>query len=340
MNRILSEFQIEMDLLKNYINFQNISYKNQAKIEKNNPHSVLKSLSISKIKQFDFNSQIISIYGAYEHFVEQLITKYLDEICSITTSFNLLPEEIQKNNLNKTLDIIKQLDYRKNRNLRPEKLIEINHKNINENSPVLNLDAFKNHNANFRISVIDSYFTEIGIKNISSLIRQYEPLKSYLKTNISDFSSKKSVIIFQILEHICDLRNDIAHGVDNIQLVNKSILFDYIDFMKTFATSLYEMINSNYLSKVYDLNIEEIEIINVYNKEILCFNTKGKIVNKKTRILVKSENHFPSVFYANILDIQHNNLSIENTVLKDYIDIGVQVDKKIKSTMQFKLCLK
>lgn len=340
MNKILSEFHIEMDLLKHYIDFQNRSYKNQSKIEKSDPNSVLKSLTISKIKQFDFNSHIISIYGAYEYFIEQLATKYLEKICAITTNFNSLPEEIQKNNLNKTLDILKQLDYRKNKNLRPEKLIEILHKNINENSSILNLDAFKNHTSNFRISVLDNYFAEIGLKNISSLVRQYEPLKSYLENNISDFSSKKSVIVFQIIEHICDLRNDIAHGVNNIQLVNKTILFDYIEFMKAFAESLYELVNSNYLSKIYELNNDEIEIINIFNKEILCFNTKGKMIDKSTKILVKSENHFPSIFYAKILDIQHNKKSILNSTLNDNIDIGVKVDKKIKDTMKFKLCLK
>ncbi|MBC5839741.1 MAE_28990/MAE_18760 family HEPN-like nuclease [Flavobacterium muglaense] len=338
MNNILSEFQIEMDLLKYYIDFQNRSYKNQSKIEKNNPESVLKTLTISKIKQFDFNSHIISIYGAYENFIEQLITKYLENICAIASSYNSLPEEIQKNNLNKTLEILKQLDYRKNKNIRPEKLIEILHKNINENSPVLNINAFMNHSANFRISVIDNYFTEIGIKNISSLVRQYEPLKSYLENNVSDFSSKKSVIIFQIVEHICDLRNDIAHGVTNVQLINKTILFDYIDFMKIFTESLYELINSNYLSKIYELNNNDVTVINIFNKEILCFNTRGKIIDKKTKILVKSENHFPSVFYSNILDIQLNKKSISTTNLNENVDIGIKVDKKIKDTMKFKLC--
>lgn len=337
MYNILNEFQVEMNLLKYYVDFQNESYKNQSKIERENANSVLKSLTISKIKQFDFKAHIISIYGAYEHFIEQILTKYLGDICSIITSYDSLPEEIQKNNLHKTLEIIKQLDYRKNRNIRPEKLIEILHKNINENSSVLNLEAFKNHSANFRISVIDTYFTEIGIKNISSLVRQYEPLKSYLEDNISDYSSKKNSIIFQILEHICDLRNDIAHGVNNIQLINKSILFDYIDFMKLFSSSLYELINDKYLSKVYDLYNEEIEVINIFNKQILCFNTQGKIIDKKTKILVKSENHFPNVFYINILDIQHNNISIDNTEVNVNIDIGIQVDKKIKNTMKFKI---
>lgn len=338
MNKILSDFQIEMDLLKYYIDFQNKSYKNQSKIERNIPDTILKKLTISKIKQFDFNSHIISIYGAYEYFIEQLIAKYLDEICKITSDYNSLPEEIQRNNLNKTLEILKQLDYRKNKNLRPEKLVEILHKNINENSPILNIAAFINHGANFRMSVIDKYFTEIGMKNISSLVRQYEPLKSYLENNVSDFSSKKSTIIFQIVEHICDLRNDIAHGVNNVQLINKTILFEYIDFMKIFAHSLYELVNSNYLSHIYERNSDDIEVINIFNKEVLCFNTKGRAIDKNNKILVKSENHFPSVFYASILDIQHERKSIVNTNLMENADIGIQLDKKIKNTMKFKLC--
>ena len=339
MNSILSEFQNEMDLLKHYVEFQNRSYKNQSKIEKENPDSVLKYLSISKIKQFDFNSHIISIYGAYEHFIEHLCTKYLSEICSIITSYDLLPEEIKKTNLNKTLEIIKQLDYRKNRNVKPEKLIEILHKNINENSSILNLEAFRNHNANFRISVLDNYFTEIGIRNTSSLVRQYEPLKSYLENNVSDFASKKNSIVFQILEHICDLRNDIAHGVNNIQLVNKSILFDYIDFMKMFASSLYELLYNSCLSKIFELNNESIKVLNIYNREILCFNTQGRIIDKTSKILAKYENHFPNVFFLNIISIQHNKASINKTELNNNIDIGVKVDKKIKDSMKFKLIL-
>jgi hypothetical protein len=100
MNKILSEFQTEMDLLKHYIDFQNTSYKNQSKIEKNNPDSIFKSLTISKIKQFDFNSHIISIYGAFEHFIEQIGTKYLEGICLRNKLTDLLhqKQEVETNN--------------------------------------------------------------------------------------------------------------------------------------------------------------------------------------------------------------------------------------------------
>lgn len=326
-----------MDLLKLYIEFQNSSYKNQCKIEKAQPNSVLKTLTISKIKQFDFNSHIISIYGAYEHFVEQLFALYLNSICSVITSYNLLPKDIQNNNLDKTILIIKQLDYRKNQNIKPEKLIEILHKNLNENSSVINVDAFKNHNANFRIKTIDKYFSEIGIKNLSSLIRQYEPLKSYLTTNISDFSSKKNKVIFPVLEHICNLRNDIAHGVNNVQLLNKSILFEYIEFMEIFTTSLFEFIHDNYLSKKFEHNTNDIEVIKIFNKEILCFNTKGRKINRNSTILVKAENNFPQFFLANIINIQQEGIDIKETKPNQNINIGILVDQNIKDTMSFKL---
>tara|TARA_R110000751_G_scaffold247297_2_gene347124 strand:- start:353 stop:1372 length:1020 start_codon:yes stop_codon:yes gene_type:complete len=339
MINILNDFHEEMELLKLYIDFQDKSYRNQYRKEKKDPNSDLSSLNISKIKQFDFNSHIISIYGAYERFTERLLVKYLSDLCSITNNYEFLPKEIQDNNLKKTFGIMKYLGSRKTREISAEKLIETLHKNINENCSQINIEAFKNHTSNFRISVIDIYFSEIGIKNISSLIRQYEPLKGYLSNDISDFAIQKNSVIFQILEHLCDLRNDIAHGVDNVQLIHKTILFDYIDFMKIFTESLYELINDNYLSKIYSQNEHEIEAIDIFNNSILCFDTKGSLITKNSKILVNSKNSYPNFFTASISNIRYNEVDIEKTELNNAIKIGVLVDRKIKNSMKFKLII-
>ena len=103
------------------------------------------------------------------------------------------------------------------------------------------------------------------------------------------------------------------------------------------AESMYHLVNSSYLSKVYELNNDEIGVINVFNKEILCFNSGGRVIDRQTKILVSSENHFPKVFSARIIDLQHNKISINTTTLNVSIDIGVKVDKPIKDTMKFKL---
>lgn len=337
MNNILSEFINEMNLLKLYIEFQNESYKNQSKIERLKEISKFEKLSTAKIKQFDFNSHIISIYGSFEHFIEQIFSEYLREISSLSMTFDNLPPEIQNNNLAKTLEIIKQLDYRKNKKLKPEKLIEILHNNINLNAPIINIDAFKNHSANFRIATIDNYFAEIGIRNLSSIIRQYQPLKAYLEETITDYSSKKNHIIFQILEILCDLRNDIAHGVRSIQLVDKNILYDYIDFIEIFTKTLYELIFDFYLAKVFSTLTEEIDVINVYNNSILCFSTKGRVITKETNIIAYSENHFPKYFILKIIEIQHDGTSIKKTKVDNNIDIGIKVENKIKHKMIYRI---
>ncbi len=335
MDKILEGLIIELDDLKTYINFQSDSYKTQSKIEKSKQFSVFDLISVSKIKQFDFNSHIISAYGAYEHFIEQLLTKYLQLLSSKISNFDKLPKEIQTNNLSKCLEILKQIDFQKNKNIKKELIIEILHKNFNENCSSLNIEAFKNHSANFRIGTISSYFSEIGINNCTSLIKKYPPLKDYLDKTISDYSQKKDTIVFQIIEEICNIRNNIAHGVRNIQLLNKSILFDYIDFIKIFCSSLCALIKDKYYEHIYD-NLNEIEPINIYNNSILCFNTNSQNLDSKTKIIAFSRDTFPNYVELSVIEIQHDNVKIESTQ-HSKIDVGVLVNKKIRNTMRFRL---
>ena len=55
---------------------------------------------------------------------------------------------------------------------------------MNEDYPYLNIEAFKSHTANFKIGVIESYFSSIGIKNLSKSITNYSPLKEYLEKEV------------------------------------------------------------------------------------------------------------------------------------------------------------
>ena len=131
MNSILFEFVEEMQFLKKYMRLQKESYSFYFKSS-----SVDEGLRlpIAKIKQFNFNSYIISIYGAYENFIEKMMSEYLKKLCSIVTNYSELPNEIQKNNLIKTMDIVKKLDYPKYKHLKSASLIEILHKNMNQNN--------------------------------------------------------------------------------------------------------------------------------------------------------------------------------------------------------------
>ena len=104
MNKILQDFTNEMEFLKKYMKLQKKSYSDYFK--SSSVPEDLKSLPIAKIKQFNFNSYIISIYGAYENFIEQMLSEYLKKLCTIVSNFSQLPEEKQKNN-QKNFEIFK-----------------------------------------------------------------------------------------------------------------------------------------------------------------------------------------------------------------------------------------
>ena len=334
MNKILQDFTNEMEFLKKYMKLQKKSYSDYFK--SSSVPEDLKSLPIAKIKQFNFNSYIISIYGAYENFIEQMLSEYLKKLCTIVSNFSQLPEEIQKNNLVKTMDIIKKLEYPKYKHLKSDYLIEILHKNMNEDYPHLNIEAFKSHTANFKIGVIESYFSSIGINNLSKTITHYSPLKDYLENEYTDYQTLKNSIVFSKIDTICDTRNGIAHGVQSVQLLGETVLNEHIDFFILFSKSLLNILNDCFLEILFSLQSTVFNPIHVFQKDILCFNTNGINLNKNNQILVKRENgKYPKHSNLDILEIRKDNNPVDIIDDRNSIDISVKVSEEVNKKVNF-----
>lgn len=334
MNKILEDFIHEMEFLKKYMELQRKSYSHYFKSSSGNEE--VRLLPIAKIKQFDFNSYIISIYGAYENFIEQILSEYLKKLCTIVSNFSQLPEEIQRNNLVRTMDIIKKLEYPKYKHLKSNYLIEILHKNMNEDYPYLNIEAFKSHTANFKIGVIESYFSSIGIKNLSKSITNYSPLKEYLENEYTEYKTIKNSIIFSKIDTICDTRNSIAHGVRSVQLLGETILNEHIDFFILFSKSLLNLLDDSFLEILFSLQPVIFNPIHVFQKEIICFNTNGINLNKNHTIIVRRENgEYPKHFNLNILEIRKDNKPVDLIEDLNSIDISIKVNREINKKINF-----
>lgn len=332
MNSILFEFVEEMQFLKKYMRLQKESYSFYFKSS-----SVDEGLRlpIAKIKQFNFNSYIISIYGAYENFIEKMMSEYLKKLCSIVTNYSELPNEIQKNNLIKTMDIVKKLDYPKYKHLKSASLIEILHKNMNQNNPFLNIEAFKSHTANFRIGVIDSYFSDVGIGNLSRKIINYSPLKEYLDDKYHDYQQIQNDIIFSEIDYICHTRNQIAHGVQSVQLLGETVLNSYIDFFILFSESLLKLLNDHFFELQFSLSNTTFTPINVYQKQIICFNTNGIKFNIHNKILLKKEDVFPKYYDAEILEIRKDFNPVDEIDCGDPMDISMKITVEVNKRVNF-----
>lgn len=334
MDKILEDFLNEMIFIKEFIGLQEESHANYFKIASNKRPI---NIPIAKIKQFSFSSYIISIYGAYEHYIEQILSQYLKELCKKVSLFSHLPESIKKNNLEKTMDILKKLEYPKYKHLKRNDLIKILHQNMNEDIPFLNIEAFKNHTANFRIKVIETYFGSIGVENISQNIRNYMPLKEYFSEQHTDYMALKNSIVFSKIDEICEIRNNIAHGVKSVQLLGPSIIHEHIDFFILFAQALFQLLQNNiYEFTFLQNNTNVFTPIKIFQKNIIGFNTEGAKFNKAKKVLVKrSKSHYPEYLYLDILEIYHNNNSIETIESDDPITVTIKVSHEIGANNNF-----
>lgn len=336
MDNILKEFTNEMESLVDYIEYHTEAYE-LVNTSKSSTSQQNGKLSFAKLKKYNFNAYIISLYGEFEHFIEQIKIEYLSKICLIIKNFKNLPKPIQEINLQKTLDILKNPNYKKFSNINIKEVVKILHNNMNEDHSNLNQDVFKNHTANFRISTICQYFSEVGINDFKKRIIKYDPLKNTV-TISNDNLQKISDNFFYKIDHICDIRNDIAHGNRNIELLHSSILIDYIKFFKYFSETLYALLYDNYLSILFEYNGSELEPIEVYRNKILACNTKNNIIDKKCKLLVKRNNEeFPKYFILDIINIEHNRISLNSTEKYKNIDIGIEVRSRINKKMKFKL---
>jgi len=332
MNNIVSEFVEEMQFLKKFMKLQKESYSCYFRSDSRDNDL---RLPTAKIKQFNFNSHIISIYGAYENFIEKMMSEYLKKLCSIIIHFSDLPSEIQKNNLTKTMDILKKLEYPKYKHLTSSSLIEILHKNMNENSPFLNIEAFKGHTANFRIGVIESYFYDVGVSNLSRKIINYSPLKEHLDTQYFEYQQIKNDVIFSQIDYICETRNQIAHGVQSIQLLDESVLNSHIDFFILFSEALFSLLNDHFFEVQFSLKNTIFKPIHVYQRKIICFNTGGCKFSMNNKVLLKKEDIFPKYYEADILEIRSNNVAIDKIDCENSIDISMKITQEVNQRVNF-----
>lgn len=97
MNIAIDEFEkqiekikLHLDILEKYDQIIRNQHSQIATYIKNN---------ISDEKVFNYRSNIISLYGAFEHFIESVIQEYIEKAQKFITSFDGWGDKITKNYL-------------------------------------------------------------------------------------------------------------------------------------------------------------------------------------------------------------------------------------------------
>ncbi|MFC4815596.1 MAE_28990/MAE_18760 family HEPN-like nuclease [Flavobacterium sp. GCM10023249] len=340
MEAILRDFHLQLDDLKKLIEFYELEKKLLQDFENSNSvndlilneiSQKLKDFRISKLT-YNYNSIIISLYGSFERFIENCIISYIEEVNGIIEEYKKLPEVITKNHLLLSLSLINKIEQTKyNGPLRKEIIIKNLHTCINTiDNYQLNKEAFAQHTANFRIQVIDDNFKQTGVYELSKNILKNEDFKSYLVNSkgvaveSTDLSINENL---QPINELAELRNFVAHGIEN-DIMDNQILLDYVEFFKYYSKSLIDVLNEDLLyKKVQNQGLKLGNITDVFKDgNIVCFHTNGYKISKGQRIIGVNSKNIKSSYIKSIRVNDEDKEFVDG----ENIEIGIEIGDNFK----------
>ncbi|SFF30536.1 MAE_28990/MAE_18760 family HEPN-like nuclease [Sunxiuqinia elliptica] len=336
MDNVKSQFISELNSLEKLVDFYNSEF-NLLRINAEGCDSLTEFKTdfhefYSQKKIFNYNSLIISLYGYFEKFIENILVEYIDKINIIFNRYSSLPEPIVKNHLRLSLELIeKTQNSRYSGSLNKEGIIKNLHEciNVNENYQ-LNKEAFSQHSANFRLQVVDEIFSRVGIESISNRIRKVPEFVNYIKDKyeVAEIQELGNDEINTILNDLAERRNEVAHGVPS-QILSNDIIIDYIEYFDHLSNALIEVVNKS----IYTLDVEQNcvlinDIRNTYrNGEVICLDSNNlRFSNGDVIYGVNSD----TICKSKILNIQRVDVDIETTDETENYEVGLLIDKPFK----------
>lgn len=296
------------------------------------------SVDFRRKKIFEYNSYIISLYGLFERFLENILEDYLNEICKILKLYSKLPADLKKNLLSSNVDILRNLTNPKFNSISSSDFVQNLNKALSENKAVLNIEAFQHHPYNFKQSIIAEYFGKIGIDGIAGSLKIYEPLKGILEQKYGNPAHIESDIIYKIIDDLAQRRNDVAHGVENVELLNVTIIKEYTEFLLAYCISLYNILLNERNMFLFNETNTNLTLISVIDHSIVCGSVETiSFSNSDHLIIEKPVGNFPQYELLSIQDIQIDKISHQNLNVIEKTDIGIRIEGYAKNNYKFKI---
>ena len=355
MNSSITEFKEQIKHIETHLNVLE-KYEQIIKKLSDEDADFIKSNSTQE-KQFSYRSNIISLYGAFEHFIENIIIEYIGSIQKLISSFDEWAPAITGNYFDLWKKLHGKLKYPKYSFISENEMVENIHKIVINHEKTLIPQCFLQNGGNYRANEICDMFKRVGINNINDFVIKYEPFQSYLSEQFPEIQNvengRRTELYFQDLEDLVNRRNEIAHGSSDDNTIDGNSFIEKIQFVKSYA----EAINNYLTDKVYERQWgnnkpDAIKITNVFTKagniallDINDIRKDSKKIMSSSKILVNyKENECSRFFITKIKEIRVDLTSGEKDKTVDEIvvdsnveQISIEVSEKVKPNQKIKI---
>lgn len=288
--------------------------------------SKLKNLSNSVVL---YNAAIISIYGSYELFLDEILNVYFEYI-KRNKNYEDIPLSFNEKHFNRGVDYLSNPNRYQNTGLSKELVISaLESTYIQKRSDTILFELVKSHGGNLKTPQLSALLKDFGFEeSIAKLLNH----RSFSKMIVNDgFEDVRNSSELYRLDRLVEERNKVGHGwiVDD-RIAFSTLREDYLSFFVGLCESIRDLVISNMIQDSIERN--EIEAFD----SILHVWGKGKVIginSKNFRLKVgeylfcsNSQNWNYMIKITNLQNDLHNRMEIRT---KDK-DISIEVDHAVK----------
>jgi len=287
-------------------------------------------LSMPHRKVYAYTAIVISLYGSLERFIESLVEGYVYTIGKRTPKYEQLPDEIRKHHLRKSMDLIEKIERTRRGNLDVTQIIENLHQSLsNNNSSALNAEAYSNHTANIRCSVVDGIFNNVGVQGICGRARSL--------AIVEQENQASSVPPWSLIDDLAERRNELSHGMPS-ELLSLDLLEDYISEVYSFARQVYNVANGESLRPLVEHSSMALPpAVQVIDNKIVCISNAGHPISVGDYLIAETNDPVLPYRWGRIERIEINKQKVDKVESGPEIFIGLQVDMKTKQNHRYYL---
>lgn len=322
----------------------------------NDLFSSFKKAGKTEYSEFIYNGVIVSLYGAFERLVENIVESYLKSVSKSSKCFNDLPNTIQKKHTELSLFLAQKVG--KDRNISSEEksklqtIIVNNLSDCMENSSEFNLNvrAFSTHTANFRLDIVRESFSNIGLTTFVDDLQSNLVLVDYIKNDKGYPGSdeiNKSIIFNEIkfnLDDLANRRNEIAHGSKPQDYLNYTLLLSLSEFMKVLGCAIYDVcLASDTDIKLNNINLDDPSYSLIHSAVVFmehnavgfkvddCEGLNGFELKLGTKILI-ADNSKKILYESTITSLIVNKVSVNDFKISEPFEFAIQLDIPLENS--------
>ena len=259
-------------------------------------------------KSYDHCAAVTQLYAIYEHFVEDLISEWLQLLPKLVFPYSKLDNKIKKTHREGIGQLLIDLDKERFKDRLPISTLIKGLLSITNDHKKYELlpEAFVFHEKNLRRDTLSELLAKAGIENAWEWIIKHRQILYFLKEVKGyevDLEKEKNLskLVEEELKQFIEYRNDAGHGsisVDNILATKK--LLDLCDFVEALCQSLAELVTYQILLKKSSIGqaqevgkvdswLDQIKVASVILEDLE--NTTCLSIGKKVYLVKKTSSY-------------------------------------------------